>query len=453
MHAVGKGEAVVLDLPDDALSAAAIRDIMDAYGADDVDWRHGRGWSLVYDSPEPHQSLVLEAAARFANENALSAGAFPSASHFESAVISMVASVIAPRTRPVGIFASGGTESTFIALKAYRDATPAKRSVVVVPATAHPAFGKAAAYLGLELVQVPVGLDGLPTPEAVIDAIDERTAVVGLSAPCYPFGVVDPIAEIAAGAAARGVGIHIDAALGGLFLPFLDAVGATPPEFGTDVPGVTSVAVDLHKYGYGAKGASVVLFADRELRHAAYHVTLGWPGGAYASSGVLGTRSVGPAAAAFAAMVGLGRSGYRELVRNVMQTARSMQRAMCESGPFELVGRPETSVFAVTSGELPIPAVIRGLEARGWRIDAQESPPAMHFIVFPRHAAVVDELLRDLEVVVGEVGAGQTTPSGPLSSYGVMVRSGGTATREALLDHLDARFDCTENPAPFGRAG
>jgi glutamate/tyrosine decarboxylase-like PLP-dependent enzyme len=441
VHAGAKDELIVVDLPEAALSADAVRAILDSYGADDVDWRRGRGWSLVYDSPEAHHQLVQEAAQRFSEENALSHGAFPSASHFESGVISMVASVIAPESRPVGIFASGGTESTFIALKAYRDSTGRRDGNVVIPATAHPAFGKAADYLGLDVVQVPVGSDGLPAPEDVVAAIDARTVVVGLSAPCYPFGVVDPIAEIAAGAAARGVGVHVDAALGGLFLPFLDAIGETPPAFGTDVPGVTSVAVDLHKYGYGAKGASVILFAERALRRAAYHVTVGWPGGAYASSGILGTRAVGPAAAAFTAMVGLGRAGYRDLVANVMGTARAMQQGLTASGEVELVGRPPMSVFAVTSRTLEIPAVIRGLQARGWRIDAQDSPPALHFIVFPRHAGVYRELLADFDEVRAGLGAGQTTPSGPLSSYGVMVRNGGTATPETLRDHLDARFD------------
>src|SRR5699024_7918766 len=168
-------------------------------------------------------------------------------------------------------------------------------------------------------------------------AVDEDSAAICLSAPCFPYGVVDPIAEIAEQAAGRGVGVHVDAAMGGLFLPFLDAAGTTPPAFGLDVPGVTSVSVDLHKYGYGAKGASVLLFADPELRHASYYVSTGWPGGAYAASGVVGTRSVGAAAGAWTAMRALGRAGYADLVAQVMGTARQIQAGLAAHG-FEVIG-------------------------------------------------------------------------------------------------------------------
>ena len=274
-------DRAVARLTEEGLTYDELNEIMDRYAADDADWRHGRTWSLVYNSPAWHRALVHGAASRFSDENALSHAAFPSVARFESAVVSMVASVVSPGVPAHGIFTSGGTESVLVALKAYRDRTRRHHGTVVVPATAHPAFGKAAAYLGLALVTVPVGRDGLPSAAALVDAVDERTVVVGLSAPCYPFGVVDPIAEVGAALAGRGVGIHVDSALGGLFLPFLELDGRPAFSFGIEVPGVTSVSVDVHKYGYSSKGASVVLFADPALRHAAYHVSLEWPGGAY----------------------------------------------------------------------------------------------------------------------------------------------------------------------------
>lgn len=425
-------------LPEHGLSPDEVRAAWADARAGDVDWRGGRSWSLVYDSPDWHQDLVDEAAADFAHENALSASAFPSTQRFESEVVAMVASVIAPGVDSHGVFTTGGTESIMVAMKGYRDAGRGRR--LVMPVTAHPGFWKAADYLGLEVTVVDVGPDGLPDVEELMAAVDEDTAAVCLSAPCFPFGVVDPIEEVAEQAAARGVGVHVDAAMGGLFLPFLGAAGTTPPAFGLHVPGVTSVSVDLHKYGYGAKGASVLLFAEPELRHASYFVSTGWPGGAYAASGVVGTRPVGAAAAAWTAMRALGRSGYAQLVGEVMTTARRIREGLSGHG-FEIIGDPPMGVFAATHPGLSIPALAGAMGRRGWWIDTQDRPPSLHFVTFPRHAEVVDRLLADLEAAIVEA---REDPDGAGGlSYGVMVR-GGTLDDAVLRGHLDARFDAAD---------
>jgi glutamate/tyrosine decarboxylase-like PLP-dependent enzyme len=422
-------------LPGEGVDAPALRRAIDELASDDADWRRGRTFSLVYDSPPAHHELVREVAARFIDENALSHAAFPSTARFEAGVLAMVASVLAPDRAAYGVFASGATEATMVALKGYRDHARRAQPRVVVPTTAHPAFGKAAAYLGLQLVRVPVDRSGAADPAAVLAALDHDTIAVGLSAPCYPFGVVDPIAEIAAGAAARGVPVHVDAALGGLFLPFLD--GPRVP-FALDCEGVASVAVDLHKYGYGVKGASALLFADPAVRRCAYHVDTEWPGGAYAASGVIGSRSVGPAAAAYAAMAALGRRGYEEITRDVMATTRRLQSGLAALG-FSVVGAPPMSVFAVTSSQHSVAGIAGALERRGWRIDVQREPDAMHFVVFPRHRHVVDELLADVAEAVAAPRADHVGDA-TASSYGVMLR-GVPLTAEALAADLDRRFD------------
>jgi glutamate/tyrosine decarboxylase-like PLP-dependent enzyme len=430
-----------MQLPEKGLPPERIEQLAEHAARDDVDWRSGRGWSLVYDSPHWHRQLVERMAQRFMHENALSHSAFPSVGRFESAVISMVASLVSPGVRCYGTFTAGGTESILLATKAYRDRADRPDGAVVIPVTAHPAFGKAADYLGLELRTVEVGADGRAQPEKISAALDDRAVMVGLSAPCYPYGVVDPIEPVAAIAAARNVGVHVDAALGGLFLPFLDTVGRTPPRFGLSVPGVTSVSVDLHKYGYAAKGASVLLFASAELRQASYHVAIGWPGGAYAAASALGTRPVGPAAAAWASLLALGADGYRTLVRQVMDTARALQDGILSLGPYSLVGDPDMSVFAVTSADVRIPAVARELERRGWRIDTQEFPPAMHFITFPRHARIKEVFLDDLAAATKAVlETGSKDQEEPSMSYGVMVRNG-VVTEHGLKEFLDERFD------------
>ncbi len=392
----------------------------------------------MYDSPDWHQDLVDEASALFAHENALSASAFPSVQQFESEAISMVASVIAPGVDAYGVFTSGGTESIMVAMKGYRDLPGnASRRRLVMPVTAHPGFWKAADYLGLSVELVPVGIDGLPSVSDILAAVDESTAAVCLSAPCFPYGVVDPVEEVGAALQGTGVGLHVDAAMGGLFLPFLDAAGTTPPKFSIDVPGVTSVSVDMHKYGYGMKGGSVLLFSSRELRHASYYVSNDWPGGAYAASGVLGTRPVGPAAAAWTALSALGRDGYSQLVADVMTTARKLQRGLERNG-LEVIGAPPMGVFAAASSGPAIPAIAGALGERGWWIDTQEVPPSLHVVTFPRHAEVADEFLDDVAWAVGRA-ASADTPAEAGMSYGVMVR-GGRIDDQVLREHLDERF-------------
>ena len=427
-----------MDLPAGGSSADEVRALLAAAASSDMPWREGRGWSLVFDLPGEHHDLVAEALAMFANENALSYSAFPSAARFESAVISMVSSVVAPASESFGVFTSGGTESFLLAAKAYRDRTGAKGDAIIVPETAHPAFGKAAQMLGLTLVRVPVGATGAVEPADIEAALGFDVLMVALSAPNFPFGVVDPITEVAALARDQGVGVHVDAALGGLFLPFLDAAGRHSPDFGLGVPGVTSVSVDLHKYGYGAKGASVLLFDSAELRHGSYYVDPSWPGGAYAAPGVLGTRPVGPSAAAFTSMTLLGREGYRARVAEIMATAEILQDGLVNDAGLQLLGKPEMSVFATGGEPSVLQQLMRGLKSRGWWIDGMSKPPAVHFMVFPRHAAVASKFLGDVRASLADPVDHAAIKE--VASYGVMVR-GDSASETDLMAHLDTRFD------------
>jgi glutamate/tyrosine decarboxylase-like PLP-dependent enzyme len=427
-----------MQLPVEGLASGTVRQMLAAAGEQDMPWEQGRGWSLVYDLPGEHSALVADASAMYAAANGLSASAFPSAARFESAVIAMTASVVAPQRAAFGVFTSGGTESIMLAVKAARDREGAPAGgEVVVPVTAHPAFGKAAAYLGLRLRTVPVGKSGAVDPTDLVAATSSDTALVGLSAPNFPYGVLDPIPDVAAELKDRGTPLHVDAALGGLFLPFLDGASRDSTGFGLDVDGVTSVSVDLHKYGYGAKGASVLLFADAKMRHASYYVDTSWPGGAYTAAGVLGTRPVGAAAAAFASMVSLGHTGYRTIVEQVMTTTRRLVAGFHDAGPFAVIGDPAMSVFAVTGPEQELSRAMYGLTKRGWSIDGLTRPLAMHFVVFPRHASVIERFLTDVQAAVNDPNVEDVDG---ISSYGVMVR-GGPANEDALREHLDRRFE------------
>src|SRR5690606_24412423 len=195
--------------------------------------------------------------------------------------------------------------------------------------TAHAAFHKAAHYLGLELDVVPVApQSGKPDAAAMTTELADSTALVVVSAPSYPHGALDPVAEVARAAADRGIPCHVDACIGGLVLPFWSEAGGVEPEpWDFQVPGVSSISVDLHKFGYAPKGASLLLFADRELDRARYFALTEWPGYPVVNPTVLGSRSATSLAAAWAVMTALGGEGYTELTARVVTAALAARAA------------------------------------------------------------------------------------------------------------------------------
>ncbi len=380
------------------------------FGGDDPDFRSGRTWSLVYRLDDDHTRFLEQAHAMYMSENALNPTAFRSLKRMESDVVRMTASLLNGGPRSCGTMTSGGTESCLLAVKTYRDmARRRKRWLgtpeVVVPRSVHVAFEKAAHYFGVKLVHAPLGPDFRADPAAIRRRLSRRTAAVVASAPCYPFGVVDPIPEIAEVAARRGIPVHVDACLGGFLLPFVERLGRPIAPFDFRVPGVTSMSADVHKYGFSAKGASVLVYRDVEvLRHQMF-VYEDWPGGVFASPGILGTRSGGPMAAAWAALMALGEDGYLDIARTIMDTTQGLVDGISSIPGLEVLGRPDMSVFAYGSIDpaLSIYAVGDRMSSRGWHVDRNQAPECLHAMVTPRHAGVADSYLADLRASVDDV--------------------------------------------------
>lgn len=378
---------------------------------DDLDWRGGKAFSLVYD----HRHEELERAAHgaaeeFLHENALNPFAFPSLLRMEQEIVAMAADLLHGDPR-AGALTSGGTESIFLAVQVARDQAREVRGIaepkVVTAITAHPAFAKACKYLDVEHVLVPVRDDLRLDPAAVADAIDERTGLVVASSPCYPYGVIDPVAEIAAVAAERDVLCHVDACLGGWLLPFWEQLGEPVPPWDLSVEGVTSLSADVHKYGYTFKGASILLHRSRDLLQRQYFIYDAWPGGLYASATTAGTRSGAPIAGAWSAIQTLGADGYLELARTVRDTTRRFQEGIRAIDGLHISGEPDLSVFEFGSDVHDIEAIGDVMDDRRWKLDRQQG--GLHVMVFPGHAAVVEEFLADLAHATANHGESRGT--------------------------------------------
>ncbi|MFD1934479.1 MULTISPECIES: pyridoxal phosphate-dependent decarboxylase family protein [Nonomuraea] len=376
--------------------------------ADDLPVRGGKVTAYVYDTGLP---AVHEAAARVYFEmletNTLDPTAFPSVVAMEKEVVGAVAAQLGGGH---GIFTSGGTESIMLAVKAARDASGAAEPSIVLPVTAHPAFHKAAHYLGVSVIQVPVSLETFTvSADDVAAAITPSTIMVVVSAPSYPQGVIDPVAEVAAVAAARGVPCHVDACVGGWLLPWLRLAGAEVPPFDLSVPGVTSISCDLHKFGYAPKGASVVLFADPAMRRRAYFASAAWPGYTVINATVQSSKSAGPLGGAWATLRALGRDGYLALGRATLEASVRLREGLGKIHGLRVLGSPGSSLIAFASDEVDVFVVADEARRRGWFIQPQLSyagiPANLHITVTGVTLAGVDAML---SVIADSVAAART---------------------------------------------
>lgn len=392
---------------------------LDALQAHDVAWKTGRAFTLAYHAGDDVLDLATTANARYLSTNALNVEAFPSLRRMQSDVVAIVADLLHAGPDAAGFMTSGGTESILLAVKAARG-RGRERGIgtpeMVLPTTAHAAFEKAAHYFGVQSIRVPVDVDYRADPALMAQRLTANTVLVVGSAPAYPQGVIDPIEAIAQLAHDADINCHVDACMGGITLPMLERLGSPVPLFDFRVPGVTSISVDLHKYGYTAKGASVIVHRTKELRRHQTFVTENWLGGRYGSSGVLGTKSGGPIAAAWAVMRYLGEAGYLRLTRAARDATEALLAGLAQIPSVRVLGTPAATLVAFTVDGADPFAVGKALHARGWFVDQQQPPPSLHCTVNAVHGPVIADFLVDLRAAIAAVRAAHAV--GDQTAYG-----------------------------------
>ena len=418
--------------------------IMEEARKEDANWQNGRMWSLVNRASDEHTELLKEVYTMFFSENALSPFAFPSLKKFESEVISMTIDLLGGNRRACGSMTSGGTESILLAVKTYRDWArdkfpEIKEPEMILPSSAHPSFEKAAKYFDVKPIYVPVDDKSFRADvKAMKDKLSENTILIVGSAPDYPRGVVDPITELGALTKECGIGMHVDACLGGYMLPFARKLGYNIPDFDFSVPGVTSISADIHKYGYGAKGSSTILYRKDNLLKYQYCASIDWSGGIYASPAMQGSRPAGTIAAAWAAFNALGENGYLKLAKVVMDITKKLIEGIEQIPELYILGKPDMSVYSFTSDKFHVYNLADAMERRGWHLDRMQFPPAIHMTVNPPHSKVVEPFLKDLNECVEEViNNPEKKADGQSALYGMIASAPDRGSvKEFVLDFL-----------------
>lgn len=464
--------------PDGALPAGDVLAAVYAAQQHDLPTVGGHTLAYVYDSGVAGlDELAVAAYASAMHANALDPTAFPSLAAMEGDLVATAASLLGGDDGTVGVVTSGGTESCLLAVAAARDARPDVAAPrMVIASSAHAAFHKAAHYFGVALDMVDVDPVTLKADaSAMAAAIGPDTVLVVASAPSYAHGVIDPIPDIAAIASANNVRCHVDACIGGWILASWRRFGIragdrSVPDFDFTVPGVTSISVDLHKYAYTPKGASVLLHAGADLRASQFFVETDWPGYAMLNTTLQSTRSGGPIAAAWAVVARLGDSGYHDIAARTARAVDRIRDGVAAIDGLALVAEPEATLLAVTAtgGGPNVFVVADEMAARGYYIQPQFSfrglPATLHMTITAANAGHEDELVDALAgsveaaravgdpelpqaaleaVMTADLGttaglAAVAAPLGLIGADGSLTLPGRMAPLNALLDALDA---------------
>lgn len=423
-----EGFASFSRLPEAGMEREAIIAEMEKYKSiEQARWKQGYVSGAVYHGDETHIDFLNRVYAINSQSNPLHPDVWPSATKFEAEIVSMTAGMLgADKTSDeiVGTISSGGTESILLAMKTYRDWARATKGItepeIVAPTTAHAAFDKAGEYFGIKTIRIPVGSDFRADVAATETAITKNTIALVGSAPPFPHGIVDPIAELAELARQHGLGFHTDGCLGGFLLPWAEKLGYPVPPFDFRLPGVTSISADTHKYGYAAKGTSVILYRGTDLRHYQYFTVADWPGGLYFSPTFAGSRPGALSATCWAAMVSMGEKGYLEAARRILETTAWLKQEMRQIPEIQVIGDP-LFLIAFRSETLNVYKIMEYMTERNWGLNGLYLPASVHLCVTLRHTepGVKERFIADLKAAIEHVRQNPEAPEGLGPLYGM----------------------------------
>jgi sphinganine-1-phosphate aldolase len=310
---------------------------------------------------------------------------------------------------------SGGSESLYCGINAaYQWAKEHKPNIkdpeIVVPYSIHAAVSKWCHYADIKIKRIPVGPDYRADVKAMENAITENTFLIAGSAPCWPYGLFDPIEELAALAERYNLWMHVDACIGGYQAPFVEKLTGNPfPKWRIgQVPGVSSMSADIHKHAYSAKPCSSIFFKNKDLQEFHWFHPSDWPSGPYDTEAMLGSFTAGSVASAWAVMKFLGEDGYLELAQKTL-VARKRYVEGINSIKGLKAWDTDLSVLVFETGDIDAVSVISGFFERGIPILPIYQPMLIQLALDPVPVEVVDNFLKHLGEVVDGVKKGEIT--------------------------------------------
>ncbi len=319
------------------------------------------------------EDIAVRYHAIFSESNLGNRGLYPGTASLEDELIGDISQLM-HLDGGWGQFVGGGTEANITAMWIARNLSGKRK--ILAPASAHFSMRKAADLLAMELMDVPLTEDYVMDTDALENMMGDDVAAVMAVAGSTELGTVDPIREISD--IAGDTFLHVDAAFGGMVLPFLEDMGMWKGEWDFRVNGVSSLSVDLHKMGMATVPSGILL-----LKEKSYVGTISVESPYLTEKrniGLAGTRPSGSVAGAYAVVKSLGKEGYRKIVKDCMENTRYLVEKISEIG-FERVIEPIMNVAAFRTDEAE--KIRHEMDRMGWKISAVRKPPAIRIVVMP----------------------------------------------------------------------
>jgi len=368
---------------------------LDSFKKRDYSFSNGHILGSMCTQPHP---IAKEAYIKFLETNLGDPELFPGTKQIESKLIQFIKELLNAPKNATGQIVSGGTEGNITAMwiaKKHSD----KREIILSK-SAHFSFQKIASLMDMKLVTVPLTKEYTMDATKITDKITKNTAAILGIAGSTELGTIDPIPELSDICYDENIFLHVDAAFGGFVIPFLKKIGYDVSEFNFKLKGVSSISVDSHKMGYSAVSLGTLIIQESKWLD---QISVDSP---YISvkkhAGILGTRSGGPVAAAYAVAKYLGMDGYKKVVENCMNTTRYIEEKLSEIG-LDLILKPTMNVLGV---KLSKPEkVAKKLSEYGWRVNTMNHLSCIRIVIMPQITKkIIDEFIPILKKSCEEVG-------------------------------------------------
>jgi tyrosine decarboxylase/aspartate 1-decarboxylase len=369
---------------------------LDHFKKKDFSYSAGRILGSMCTTPHP---IAQEAFARFIDTNIGDPGLSPGTKQVENLFLDFIKTMVHAPPSSTGHVVSGGTEGNITAMWVVKQLT--KNREVLVPSSVHFSFRKIASLLDMRITTIPLTKDYIMDVTELKKRISNRSAAVVGIAGSTDLGAIDPLDEIGEICADHHLFFHVDAAFGGFIIPFLRSQGYDLPRFDLDIPAVSSLSIDAHKMGQAAIPLGTLI-----LREAAWLDLISVPSPCITSptqSGLLGTRSGGPVAAAYAVTQYLGQKGYETITHNCMAATSYMIKRLHDIGLEVLIEHPPLNVIGVKLHKMQ--EIVNRLEQRGWRVNAMPHLNSIRLVIMPHVTIpVIDAFISELKNICKEVG-------------------------------------------------